>query len=400
MPNCFRNTFITPVYSLKKYNRKELIKIQGFIFILFFFNTLNTRAQKIKISLFNEVPLQTVVIGVAGNSYSLLCDSLEIDRPSNDDAYYISLIDNNLTIRNKQKPLGTFHQIQLVPLKSNVFFTVTPVSPKKASRQYDDGITVSVAFKRISLINDISENNYIAGVVEAEAGINATSEFYKAQSILARTYIYGHRSKHISEGFNLCDGVHCQAYKGRATKNPVISKATLSTNGLVAVDSDSSYIIAAFHANCGGFTESSQNAWLSIKNYLVSVKDPFCQNSPAARWEKTISVEDWRNYLKNHNFKNATKIAYIDFNVVNTERNQFYRIKNDSLPYKQIRTDFELKSSFFSISATASNLTFQGRGYGHGVGMCQEGAMQMSKIGYKYDEILTYYFKGINIIKQ
>jgi stage II sporulation protein D len=357
-------------------------------------------AQSVRISLFNDLSLQTVVISIPGNSYRLECDSQKIAGPETNDAYYITLLNDKLLIRNKLNPLGLYHNFRLIPLKADAYFTINPIIPKSTSRQYDDGLNVSVAYNRISIINEINADDYISGVVEAEAGINATIEFYKAQSVLVRTYLYGHSKKHESEGFNLCDGVHCQAYKGRSTKNPIIINATKATSGYVALYNDTAYITAAFHANCGGYTESAQNAWLSQKNYLVPVKDPFCQNSPAARWEKTITLEEWRIYLKNHGFKSAGKVPYIDFSVVNTERAQYYILKKDSIPYKQIRSDFQLKSSFFSISVTEKELTFKGRGYGHGVGLCQEGAIQMAKVGYKFEEILKYYFKGVEIVKK
>jgi stage II sporulation protein D len=91
--------------------------------------------------------------------------------------------------------------------------------------------------------------------------------------------------------------------------------------------------------------------------------------------------------------------AYINFNTVQTERHQYYIVVNDSIPHKQIRSDFKLKSNFFSVSATPKEVTFIGRGYGHGVGLCQEGAMHMAKIGYKYNEIIQFYYKGVTIVE-
>ena len=70
----------------------------------------------------------------------------------------------------------------------------------------------------------------------------------------------------------------------------------------------------------------------------------------------------------------------------------------DSLHTKQIRSDFQLRSAFFSIIATQKEVAIKGRGFGHGVGMCQDGAMQMAKIGYKYADILSYYYKEIRVV--
>jgi stage II sporulation protein D len=275
---------------------------------------------------------------------------------------------------------------------------ISPVSPSGNAHQYNDDLIISVAFGRLSLINDIEEDNYIAGVVEAEAGPNAEPEFYKAQSVLARTYLYSHYSRHESEGFQLCDGVHCQAYLGRPRRNASISQATHATSGVVVIDKDSSYITAVFHANCGGETESAANAWLGGRPYLVAVKDPFCQNSPSFKWEKTIPLDQWEAYLKDHGFKLKKDVSPGVFDFTQIRRRQFYGIKKDSIPTKQIRNDFQLRSAFFSVIASKTSITFKGKGFGHGVGMCQDGAMQMAKVGYKFDEILRYYFKDISII--
>jgi stage II sporulation protein D len=357
-------------------------------------------AQNVSISLFNNLSLQTIVISVPAQSYIVTLDNTTSLEPANSDIYYLTRVNDKITVRNKQEELGSFSEIKITSKNKNNTLTINPVVPRATSRQYPGSLHINIAFNRISIINEVEPNDYIAAVVEAESGTNATVEFYKAQSVLARTYLYGHADKHSSEGFNLCDGEHCQAYKGMATKNPLIKEATKATTGFVALINDSTYITAAFHANCGGFTESAENAWLSKKEYLLPIKDPFCQNSPAARWEKTITTEQWRKYLKDHGFKSASRIPYIDFSIVNTEREQYYILKNDSIPYKQIRSDFQLKSSFFSISANEKEIIFKGRGYGHGVGLCQEGAIQMSKIGYKFEEILKYYFKGIEVVRK
>ena len=355
--------------------------------------------QPVRISLFNEAPMKCVVVSSLKGHYNVVCDSSLTMRLFDHDVMYISLLGGRLMVRNSQKAIGSFNSLRFEAAEEGDVFRLNPVTPSGDSRQYNDNLIVSVAYNRISLINEVEPDNYIAGVVEAEAGPNAGPEFYKAQSILARTYLYGHFNRHQSEGFQLCDGVHCQAYKGRAFRNPAIAEATKATTGLVVVGPDSTFITAVFHANCGGETESAANAWLNGKNYLVSVKDPFCQNSPSAKWKKTITLDQWKAYLKNHGFKFPKGISPGEFDFSQITRRGYYVMHNDSLPTKQIRSDFQLRSAFFSIVAGRTDVTIDGRGFGHGVGMCQDGAMQMAKIGYKYEDILTFYYKGIRIVK-
>lgn len=355
-------------------------------------------AQSVRISLFNEVPIKSLVVSTLKGKYKVVGDGNYSFSMTDRDVFYISLLDNRLIVRDAQKPIGNFTSLKFEAADQGAVFRLNPVTPAGDTRQYNDNLIVSVAFNRISLINEVDPDKYIAGVVEAEAGPNAEPEFYKAQSILARTYLYGHFNRHESEGFQLCDGVHCQAYKGRAYRNPSIAESTKATTGLVVVGPDTAFITAVFHANCGGETESAANAWLNGKSYLVSVKDPYCQNSPSAKWTKTISLEQWKTYLKNHGFKFSKGISPGEFDFMQIKRRGYYVLRKDSLPTKQIRTDFQFRSAFFSVVASKTDITFNGRGFGHGVGMCQDGAMQMAKVGFKYIDILTFYYKGIRIV--
>jgi len=76
----------------------------------------------------------------------------------------------------------------------------------------------------------------------------------------------------------------------------------------------------------------------------------------------------------------------------------FYPIANQKIPTTQIRSYFKLRSAFFSIKVVKNEVRIEGRGYGHGVGLCQEGAMQMALKGWKYDKIIKYYYKGVRIV--
>jgi len=356
------------------------------------------QGQTLHISLLNETPIKSVIISSLKGPYQIIGDSTLLMTMDSNDAMYITIFEQRLLLRSSQNPLGNFATIKFVSHDTTGVIRISCVSPKIDSRQYNDNLTLSVAFERILMINDVQPDNYIAGVVDAEAGPNAGLEFYKAQSILVRTYLYGNLDRHITEGFQLCDGVHCQAYRGRAVRNPIIVQATKATSGYVVMASDSCYINAVFHANCGGETESGGNAWLNNKNYLVPVKDPFCVNSSSARWTKTISLVQWKNYLKSHGFKFTADCAPNNFEFSQITRKQYYKMERDSIPLRQIRSDFQLKSTFFSVVANAKEITLKGRGFGHGVGLCQDGAMYMAKIGYKSNDILKYYFKGIRIV--
>ncbi len=101
---------------------------------------------------------------------------------------------------------------------------------------YDDNLLALPGDRYMTLVNQVDMDKYLAGVVEAEAGSNAEKEFYKAQSVLCRTYALKQMERHSSEGFSLCDGTHCQAYKGKSTTNPEILEAIVETSAMVLAD--------------------------------------------------------------------------------------------------------------------------------------------------------------------
>ncbi len=375
-------------------------KFRNLLIIYLSLLTNYANCQTVLISLFNEWPVKSVIVSSLNGTYKVVNENNQVVDELMTGAIYISLYNNQLLVRNSEKPIGIYTSIQFLASDSGNILKITPVDPKLEPRQYDDNLLVSVSFNRILLRNRIQADRYISGVVEAEGGPKAWPEFYKAQSILVRTYLCDHLKNHETEGFNLCDGVHCQAYHGRPVLNPLIREYTKATSGIVALDADSDYITAVFHANCGGETESSGNTWINGKNYLQRVKDPFCKNSASFKWTETIPLNRWVDFLQNQGFKIKQIATPTDFNFSQINRKTFYKIGNDSIPLKQIRSEFHLRSTFFSVSADKDKVILNGRGFGHGVGLCQDGAIQMAKLGYKYDEILNFYFKNILIVRR
>jgi stage II sporulation protein D len=250
------------------------------------------------------------------------------------------------------------------------------------------------------VINDIPLDNYIAGVTESEAGARSTLEFYKVQAILARTFALAHINKHVTEGFSLCDLVHCQAYYGKP-RDPNVFKAIEATKGKVVVDENLNLIIAAFHSNSGGQTANSEDVWGSRTTYLRSIVDTFSTKMPNSKWERKMLAEDWLSYLKlKHNFPVETDSGRnIALSFRQDNRKAYLECNNSKVPLKNVRQDLQLKSTFFSISKLNNDsIVFTGRGYGHGLGMCQEGAMCMAKKGYTYMDILNFYYRNVQLI--
>lgn len=245
------------------------------------------------------------------------------------------------------------------------------------------------------LINICDIDAYIAGVVRAEGGEKKDLEYFKTQAVIARTYMYSHFDKHVIDGYNLCDNTHCQAFNGITTDSMII-RAANETGGLVILGPDSALIISAFHSNCGGETAASEDVWLTNQSYLTSVIDPYCLASRNALWQKILSKEEWIGYLEKSGYDGDKEDPrLLIFSQQNRMKN--LTIGNFLLPLRKVREDLNLRSSFFSISERGDSVTFSGKGYGHGVGLCQEGAMVMASKGFDFKKIISFYYKGVRI---
>jgi stage II sporulation protein D len=356
-----------------------------------FFVCQSIDAQRIKVGLMNEMNTRAIVFSVAEGYYLVNADNEAILTLRRFDNLFVQSSGDSLECYSFSGYIGKYGMLTFHAMTDSSFFGLRVLKPDGPFHYYDDNLILYVDLGKLQTVNEVDFDKYVAGVVEAEGGSRASDEYYKIQAVLCRTYALSHLDRHVDEKFFLCDGTHCQAYKGRSV-NDKIASAAFATHNEVVVDRDSVLIVAAFHSNCGGMTENAKNVWLIDKPYLQSVRDPYCLNSRNARWEFKISLEKWKDYLKQNGFHISNDMSPVFFNVTQVTRKQYYRVGNDSLTFQKIRNDFKLKSAFFSIEVKGAEVNFYGRGYGHGVGLCQEGAMQMSLLGYGYREILQFYY--------
>lgn len=203
--------------------------------------------------------------------------------------------------------------------------------------------------------------------------------------------------KHAEDGFNLCDGVHCQAYKGRLTLHNTILNAARSTAGKVLTDFNSIVIVSPFHSNCGGETSSAGQVWQKDLPYLQSVEDPFCLKSSQSTWTRNIDRSVWIAYINNSVSNNVNYENY-NFSFQVPHRTKLVVINGVEINLRSVRERFLLKSAFFSVEDNGKEIHITGRGYGHGVGMCQQGAMEMARVGYTWLDILHFYFQDVKIV--
>lgn len=277
-------------------------------------------------------------------------------------------------------------------------FRIVPEGHKPTGRIFPGELVVRSQGNKLVLLNRLDIEEYVPGVIEAEAGPNHTLEYYKVQAIISRTYALNNLKRHEAEGFNICDQVHCQVYHGKPRFVKEAVTATKETFDIVIVDDDINLITAAFHSNCGGHTVNAEDVWSKPLSYCVGRRDTFCLVMPHSNWEKTIPAEQWRSYLESKRFPGEDTLAIAATAYFPASKEVYFVHERTHIPLRTIRSDFKLKSAFFTVHQDGSQVRLIGQGFGHGVGLCQEGAMRMAQLGYSYKEIIAYYYLGVHLI--
>ncbi len=373
---------------------KQIAILVSFIFLLGKFSY----AEIVNIGIYNTNNINSLVFHPEEGSYSIFTEQGKLMDIDNTDLLEIKYHNHEISIKSFDKNYGTFKKIRLIGTTAkNSFKIKTPNS--KYIRVFEDNLFINghPHNKYLQLINNINIDNYIAGVVEAEVGRNPPAEYFKLQAIICRTYALKYIKRHEAEGFSLCDKVHCQAYHGKP-KSLLIKEAATETNGIVIVDSDINLITATFYSNCGGETANSEEVWRQELYYLRAIKDTFCLHENNAVWSKKIAAVTWENYLKKFKATDEALNHECGTEYFQNGREQYYLKDDVKIPFVDIRQDFDLKSAQFDVIPENSHVILKGKGFGHGVGLCQEGAMRMAKLGYDYTQILHFYYKNVHMV--
>ncbi len=268
-----------------------------------------------------------------------------------------------------------------------------------AFRTYPDHLRIETGPRYLELVNEVFVETYIKGVIHAEAGHHKSLDFFKVQALSARTYALRNIGRHGNHGYDLCDNTHCQAYKGEYLNNPLIDQAVAETSGEVIVFEDNQLIEAVFSANCGGFTANSEDVWIANVNYLRAMPDyNFCEGFDNHAWHITIPKLDFLAKLGRY-----LNVEAASFDIIPDISGRVKRVVvNGESKYvisgEELRRLFKLKSSRFHVFDSQSLLFIEGSGFGHGVGMCQDGAYYLSETGMDYHRILKHYYQGVDIL--
>lgn len=242
----------------------------------------------------------------------------------------------------------------------------------------------------VRLILETSLESYLPGVLSAEAGKGHAPAFYEAQSIVSRTYTIQAHRRHATEGFHVCDRVHCQVYHGLTTVTDTMYAAVAATRHKILISGSGAPITAAFHSNCGGHTQGAEAVWRTSLPYLRCMADTFCLKGNHSHWETTVDSDKWGDWL-------AAARGHADgpTSLLPTERKPHLMDTTVAIRAAAARAAFGLPSAFFVAIDDGETVDLIGRGFGHGIGMCQEGAMARAEAGHTSWEILNAYYQQI-----
>ena len=291
----------------------------------------------------------------------------------------------------------------------------------KAEKPSGTGIKITVYITGEKRVQEMDLEEYIKGVVAAEMPASFGIEALKAQAVAARTFAYGrlagvYRSAPgAHDGIDVCtDPAHCQAWisKENAMKNwgiffasrnwAKIEGAVNETAGII-VTYDGKIANTLFHSNSGGMTENSEEVWDgTYVPYLRSVVSKGEDNYKEYRSVVMLDDNDFIEKLRNkYPDIKLGKDVFSDIKILDHTtggRVNTIRIGNTTIKGTEFRALFGLNSANFNIEkANGGALKITVLGYGHGVGMSQCGADWLAKKGATFDEILRYYYTGVDL---
>ncbi len=277
---------------------------------------------------------------------------------------------------------------------------------------------------QLTVVNTLDLDHYVMGVREVPG--SWPMEALKAQAVAARTYALWEIQKGYWKqfGFDVCATVSCQVYQGATAELGERGKrwtaAVRATSGQVLFEAAGKPALTRYHSTSGGSTLNNETVYPSDgeRSYLQAIDDPFDKVSPLHTWKQTFKREHLQEILRRAVQLGGT---IVDITVDQSAREMSIKTEGGELDmttvrfrremsetahlvypdlYPGTRSDgepmpFTMPSSRFEVEKTSDGFVFHGRGYGHGVGMSQYGAMGRAEAGHKYTDILAAYYGGL-----
>lgn len=297
---------------------------------------------------------------------------------------------------------------------------------QKRTFKYAGGLKFIVEGDRITAVNCIGMEDYLMSVISSEMKSSASIELLKAHAVISRSWLKARLKDHKAghEHFDVCADDHCQRYQGLTMAvGEDVCRAIDRTWGQV-LEYGGDICDTRYSKCCGGRTELFSTCWEDVDlPYLQSVEDPFCDCENSSILSQvlndydlhTADFHDWTvQYTTDELSELVRTRTGIDFGTIvaleAVERGPSGRIKylritgtlreeviGKELAIRKALSSSHLKSSAFEIEKSPDGFVLRGRGWGHGVGLCQIGAAAMAAQGYDYRQILSHYYVGAEI---
>lgn len=273
----------------------------------------------------------------------------------------------------------------------------------------EEAVEVAVYRTTSKEINKLPLESYLVGVVAAEMPADFEKEALKAQALTARTYIVNQLIQNnrmgLPDGADVSDSEIHQVYKNDrelkalwgsdySWKIKKITEAVQETAGQILTYKGNP-ITATFFSTSNGYTENSEDYWQTSYPYLKSVSSPWDANSPKFYNKVAMPVGEFERKL-GVNISGSSQIGTV-IERTPGKRVGVVEIGGKKLTGKEIREKLNLMSSDFNWERKGDQIIITTKGFGHGVGMSQYGANGMAQEGKSYEEIVKYYYKGVDI---
>lgn len=248
-------------------------------------------------------------------------------------------------------------------------------------------------------VNHVPMDEYLTSVVSHEMSPSWHREALKAQAVVARTYLLQRMKERAKKSYDVDTTTNFQVYGGLKKDDQGARNAVAETHNEVLFHGDK-LAETFFHSSCGGTLASAEEVWGKAVPYLTVHNSPYCSTAPVYKWSVKIPFSEISRRLAARGVKNVTV----------SERSSSKRVKTLSIATasgtQKIRADkfrtalgaIKVKSTFFGVAKQGDAIVLTGRGFGHGVGMCQWGAkIQADEKSMKYRSILDHYFPGTSL---
>ena len=370
-----------------------------FLTLLLFFNTLfafSKEPVKIRVAVLKDT--EEATLAISGSFNILKAGTKELlYRGKNLALSKVVLAAGGLKIKDMLFNTGSL----LIVSKRKAGITVN-------NRSYRGDIAISrTPDNKLLIVNTLDLEFYVKGVLYHEISHQWPLEAIKAQAVAARTYAVYQKEANALKDYDLTADTSSQVYGGFGSEQYKTNRAVNFTTGEV-LQYKGKVFPAYFHATCGGMTESAHELWnIDIDPLKGERVCSFCLGSPHYYWKAAMDLSAIQKKLGG-----AYSLSGDLNNIVVGERNSTGRVRTlelksasgDSInisakDFRAILGPDVIRSTNFSILIDAEHVIFSGKGWGHGVGLCQWGALGMSRKGYNYKEILAFYYPGSEIVK-